>query len=240
MTYAALLQDSWNALAQFGDGLARIWPLFIAIGAMFGGLKYAWRRVRKELEEVIDAKTEPMRAEMQPNGGGSLKDAVNRTEAGVHEIRANQAQTTKLANDIVGEVQSLRTDMRLEVARQKALIAASSGGYYEIDENAKLTYINDAYLTITGLGYLDAMADGWKNVIDPRDLDHITRSTAFALQNKVEWSDRFRIRRPTDGKHLLIQAKAVPMIDGTTFKGFAGVITVTRELDENETNETVS
>lgn len=212
-----------NIIDAAGREAGNIWYIFLILGLFAGFLKWAWTQVKKELEEVIDAKTEPMRAEMKPNGGGSLRDQVNVLVAGQNEFRGDMGHVKTKLNQ-------MDADSQLDRARLKATIANHEAAFYETDENDTVTYVNDEYLSLFGLSYHDAMANDWDKVVDPDDLDDLRRSVGFAYTNQVEWTDQFRIIRPTDKKKFLLTVRAFPIKVEGVFKGFVGGITKTKEL----------
>lgn len=60
----------------------KIWPMltkFVEIGNTLGELPQTIERVEKKLEH-LEATLDTVKMEVLPNGGSSLRDAVNRTE----------------------------------------------------------------------------------------------------------------------------------------------------------------
>jgi hypothetical protein len=64
-------------------GLMKLWPLFVKfvqVGSEVADLPDTLKHLRVEISELSD-KVVVIKKEVLPNGGSSLRDAVNRTEA---------------------------------------------------------------------------------------------------------------------------------------------------------------
>jgi PAS domain S-box-containing protein len=208
---AALLE----LLKATGDTVGHVWPLFVLVGALVGGLRQLWRLVRAELRAAIRAETEPILKEVTPNGGGSLKDAVKRTESKVDSMGVDVAHAISLAST--------------NGARLSAVVANLQAAYYEMDADGNVTSVNDAYLELFGLSHAEALAgEAWRKFVDDDDLEAIDRSGARAMEAHTEWYSTFTVCR--DGVEVPVTARAKPVFDRDTFIGFSGAMTFDQAL----------
>lgn len=194
-----------GALASLAVWASRAWS--IASGArkawawvmmFFGGAQ----RVLDRLDSQ-DATLAAIRAELTPNGGGSLKDIVRKT----HDLAM---------------IAELRT---------KQILATSPVGVYQCDRDGNCIWVNDALCSIFGLdsaammgrGWLLAVADDereesnghWQRAVD-QDLPY---SWTYTIENqRTRRAARYRttvavLRRPDTGEPLLYHGTVEPVAD---------------------------
>lgn len=91
---------SW--LADFGVFLAAFTATLVALGTTIRAfnstglgkpMRWVWNRlagdpIREGLERILDQRLAPILAEVKPNGGGSMRDAVKRLEEGQADLVA--------------------------------------------------------------------------------------------------------------------------------------------------------
>lgn len=124
-------------LTALGTALVVLRPLWKWLKKLGGdimfmfGQREAHQQIRAQLQMIID--------ELMPNGGGSLGDAVRRTEKKV---------------DFLG-------------ARHLADLNGAKMAMVETDANGHVVWVNRAYVAMTGRGIGDVSGEGWVNVIAP-------------------------------------------------------------------------
>lgn len=202
-------------LKDAGDTVAHIWPLFVLVGAMLGGLKAGWRTVRRELEAVVTTQVAPVLKEVTPNGGGSLKDAVKRIEAKVDSMGV-----------VVDEAAGMATSNN---ARLAAVLANLQAAYYEMNADGAVTSVNDSYLELYDISEKEALGSTlWRRHISPEDLELIDSSGALAMESHTEWYASFTVER--NGVRIPVVARAKPIFKAGVFCGFSGAMTYDRSL----------
>lgn len=227
-------------LQQFGGELGNAWPVFVAVIAIIGALyKLMGRIVKKVLHETVVSEIRPLnekvdsiQEQFKNNGGSSMKDAVDKVNRKLDENKADlvvQLNSTREEMLVVNaerdkRLAQIHEDLMLQNSRIAALTANTNAAYYEIDENADLTYVNDNYLELFQVTLQEAMSNQWRKWIDPADLSRVDRSAQSALRNRGDWTCDFTVIR-RDGTKVKVIARAFPIWDGEDFAGYAGAMT---------------
>lgn len=244
LSYSTFLVSAVDIIPDFledlGTELSHIWPVLLVLGFVGGIIwRFAKHTVKTSLTQVmhdtvvteirpIQEKVKAIEEQFQNNGGSSLKDAVDKVNA---KLDDNNQQVIDTRTEMLSinakrdkKLTQIHEDLLVQNSRISALAANSNAAYYEIDENAKLTYVNDKYLELYGMTYQQAMGNNWRNYIDIEDLDRVDRSAQSALRNRSDWTCDFNIVR-TDGTKIAVVARAFPIWEGEDFAGYAGAMT---------------
>lgn len=158
----------------------------------------AWRQQRRERKARFDAMLSGFAAlqhqvagiskEVRPNGGGSLADAVRRTEASMVE-----------QGDVLQEVRGvLRTQSDL-----------SDDGQFQCTPTGSNTFVNLTYARLLGVGKADLIGAQWKNFIAKEDAPRFLAANAAALAEHRPFSDRCTMVR-SDGDRVLVDVTMYP------------------------------
>lgn len=87
-TLAAL--PEW--IENLGNDLNTLWPIFAAVAGIYGFYRATRRAFREEVTEIVKQEITPMKAELMPNGGSSIKDKVDKLyESHVDALRTSDA-----------------------------------------------------------------------------------------------------------------------------------------------------
>lgn len=136
-----------ESLQTFGSELANAWPVFVALGIIFGGLYRMIRRAfKKIMHETVVAEIRPIREQFKNNGGSTMKDAVDNLTARVEKINDRVGDVVAAQNilsdaqEIANEALIKHTDSDAENF-QKILDLAGAG---DLDLTAKATIVADA------------------------------------------------------------------------------------------------
>lgn len=121
-----------------------------------------WRGVR-ELRSILAF----IEAELRPNGGSSIRDAVNRMELGI------DAANKKI--DLVSQRQLQRTNL-------------DATGLWECDLTGRFTFVNPAMARLAGAGPEDFLGLGWKTHVHPRDRAEVSASWKSAVDDERDFS----------------------------------------------------
>ena len=90
------------------------------------------------------------------------------------------------------------------------------------DAHARVTYLNDRWITFTGPDPRAAYADRWVSYVHPDDLPRIRDLAANALKTRQPFSREYRLRR-SDGVYRWMFDVASPRVDSDgSFVGFIG------------------
>jgi len=147
---------------------------------------------------------EKMHEEFKPNGGTSLRDAVNRIEA----------------------------KLLIEQHARRALSMAMDVGMFETDGQGMCTWVNQYYTDLTGLATEDAKNFGWVTGLFEADRERVVEEWASAVDQKRVFKLDFGMFNSRSAEYTKVQCTAFPItnIRGEVF-GFVGiVIKLNREL----------
>lgn len=135
--------------------------------------------------------------ELQPNGGTSLRDAVNRIE--IRQLLAEQ--------------------------RHRAVLSANSQAYFECDAQGACIWANREYLRLTGRTLEEIRGNGWVNAISADEQDEVFEGWRHAVEQSRDYTGRFVIVTP-DGERQPVVAQSVVMFDNHgRVIGFVGTVT---------------
>jgi len=71
---------------------ADFWYIAEAVVCVGGGIIGVWRVVHNALARSVSTKLHEMQAELKPNHGSSMRDAVDRIETAVNEVKVELAR----------------------------------------------------------------------------------------------------------------------------------------------------
>ena len=108
-------------------------------------------------------------------------------------------------------------------SRFQALANLAPAGIFRSDAEGQCTYVNAAWLRLTGLGDDEWQGDLWARALHPADLDRVTSIWRNAVENREECRMEFRWLHP-DGSVIWVDTLARPEYDQAgQVAGFIGV-----------------
>lgn len=207
----ARIPELFSWLNTIGGALASFAALMVTIG--FG--KWGWPRVRSavgasarffkgvaaigDLQETVSK----IHKEVVPNGGGSLRDVVNRTEMALTVfINSSRAQW-----DGMGMF-----------------------GIFEAYPSGEFNYVNGVLQKWTNRSELSFKGNGWVNSISAPDREAVRQEWESCTEDVREFSMKFNMRR-ADGVEFPVLWTATPVTDrnGGPIVKWVGVV---RRLNE--------
>jgi PAS domain S-box-containing protein len=149
---------------------------------------------RKEIEAVSTI----VKKELTPNGGGSMRDIVNRME------------TRFSAGD----------------ARLRAVLSQMEVAIWESDEMGNCTYVSRAMCRLTGYTDDESIGRGWISTIDPSDRARVVAEWSECVRDARDFKMAYAFMRPS-GERVDVLAEATVLRDpkGRAF-GFVGSVEV--------------
>ena len=173
-----------------------------ALGTIVGALAGCWKYVIKPIKNwVVNTNNlwETIAAEFKPNGGGSMKDALNRIE----------------------------TRQLVDAQKARALTNDTLFGIWETDEQGKCIYVNRTYQRMVGLSQDDLLGWGWINIVHTDDRAKLAANWEQTLKQEREWHAEFRVVRPSDETTTPVISVGHPLKgrDGK-LKGYIGQLVV--------------
>lgn len=203
-----LIQD----LGVVGGGLASIATLMVTLGFKKWGLPRvrsvasASTRFFKGVAAIGDLQdtVSKIHKEVTPNGGGSLRDVVNRTEMALTVfINSSRAQW-----DGMGMF-----------------------GIFEALPDGEFSYVNGVLQKWTNRSERDFMGYGWVNSVAASDRERVRQEWESCTEDIREFSMEFRMRR-ADGTEFQVLWTASPVTNRTN-SPVVKWVGVVRRLDES-------
>lgn len=153
----------------------------------YRGIKYA-KRVIETLDKVAH--------EFSPNGGSSMRDAIDRIEA--RQIIAEQ--------------------------RQKLLVMDSPFAVFETDETGEFVDVNRTYCRWIGRSPMEMTGMGWVNTIAPAWRACVVKQWTLAVNQEREFSMNYRLL-DTDDKTIPVHCTAFPLYNHKKkLSGWIGIV----------------
>lgn len=166
----------------------------VAIG---GGVGAIWVKV---IRPIIDwfrkmlGLIESIEKEFKPNGGGSIRDSLNRIE--LRQIIADQ--------------------------RAAALDMDSIKGVWETDAKGKCIRTNRTYQRLTGLSEDAALGYGWLNAVHRDDRERVSKEWESAVAQQREAQITYRIHVGKEDKQVV--SVGYPLRWSGSVHGYVGIL----------------
>lgn len=146
------------------------------------------RLVTKQLSDIVK--------EIHPNGGTSMRDALNRIEC--TQLMAEQ--------------------------RHKALISDLEYGTWETNSEGDVVWVNRTLCRITGRTPPEILGHGWVNMIATEDRERVHKEWDESIKDKREFEMEYKYATP-DGGRVRVLARTVKMISASgKILGFIGLV----------------
>ena len=175
--------------------------------AFWGALTAPWSNGPKStaaLEEFrakATARMDAILAELRPNGGGSLRDAISRIET---------------QNAVaLGRIDLVMIAMGDQVAG------------YETDAAGLCVWTSPAYCALVGRAAHELLGWGWIVGLHHDDADHVRDGWRSSVEDRRTFEQRFRMVRP-DGLVVPVISRATPILAGARLVGWSGLVRIDR------------
>lgn len=204
------MQD-WMALVQFLEPLGK-WAAFAV--AFVGLARFCiwplWRLVR-----AVDATTHKLADaipvllatadQFKNNGGGSLKDAIDRIE----------------------------DSLALSNQRHRAICSYLDVALFETDAIGNYTFVSKDWCILTGLAPEQALGQGWILSVQADHRDQVMTAWKRSIEEKREFALEYDIYSPSGHGHTVkVSSRAFPSRRGAgKFEVVIGVIGILRKID---------
>lgn len=119
-------------------------------------------------------------------------------------------------------------------ARYRELAALAPVGIFESDASGACTFVNQTWLSITGLSYREALGWGWTTALHPDDVARVESSWRVAAREGREWNEAYRYRR-ADGTEQWVSGRATALrADDGSVTGYLGTVADVTKLKRVE------
>lgn len=165
-----------------------------AIATWRKGIKPLWS-FASNIANILDG-LDAIKYQLVPNGGGSLRDAIDRIEA----------------RQIIHE------------QRHKLIHMDSPFAIFETDADGNSIHVNRTYCRWTGRSAEELQGNGWFNVLAPESRSAVFNEWASAMEQSREFSMEYSIIAIAGAK-ILVRCNAFPMFDSKCrLSGWMGII----------------
>lgn len=181
-----------SVLIVIKDWIGLLTPFTIAVGLLW---KWWLKKRYEEIKELF-LKVQLISEEFRPNGGSTLRDAINRIE---HSVSTNEQKTL-------------------------ALIKSMPLGIWISDKHGKCTDVNRSICTLTGRTESELKGDNWSNWIHPDERDDVFEDWYKCVDNDLNFDQIFTIVLP-DGSFKRVHGIAYQLKDKDgNLIGFLGTL----------------
>lgn len=178
--------------------LEELGQIAAGVGAVFGGLVVAHRKVYRPVRAWMRLRAEQMEllrqvaAELQPNHGASLRDAVDRITSAVDRMESRQVAVEE---------------------RWRIIHMDHQHGIVECDSRGALTWANRTFRELTGLDSEQLAGWGWANAMVPEIREQVLEEWRDAVEGGRDWLGRVVNERP-DGSRICVKVRATRLEGG--------------------------
>ncbi|CAN5589702.1 PAS domain S-box protein [soil metagenome] len=152
--------------------------------------------------------------------------AHRHVEINMRALRGPDGQLSGTIGSIRETTDSVRALRALAESERRfqTLAELAPAGIFRTDVTGAVTYINDAWLRLSGLSSAEqAMGEGWAPALHPDDIDTVFAEWAASVTAKTDYRSEFRFLHP-DGKVIWVEVLGRPEIDDRgSVEGFIGI-----------------
>lgn len=180
--------------------VAKITAAVIAAGTFYKKVAKPMYHRMRSLAKFYD-NIQILATEMRPNGGSTLRDAVNRIETTVNRHEARSMGRQAVMNDL------------------------APFGIFDTSEDGKVSYMNQIFSVWTGRPTGELMGWGWVNMISMKERRAVMEAWQEAIEEGRVFETRFNLV-DYQGGEFLVALRATPVVnhtDGAKF-GYRGII----------------
>ena len=157
--------DGWIVGGIVAGTILSVWGVFAKIIPL---IKKAWYlmflKAHDEIYRILSSvrgQLTNIESELKPNGGASLRDAVNDHNRSLNYLKLYF----------------------------KASLHTNTKGIWETDSTGELVYCNRAFARITGFSEAQLKGSGWHNLIHPSDRQRAVKLWHQAVENQRDFNE---------------------------------------------------
>lgn len=185
---AEIVMAALSLMGLWWAGVKWVWPRMQGTGRALAGLMELGTRAGDLTDGLsrmgeIESSLKAVKHEVLPNGGGSLRDAVSRTEASVQLFLSQQRA---------------RDDAEDEVVR------------LDIDDTGRVTWLAAALMRWTERTSDELKGHGWLSFIHPDEREDVAEEYSRCIRHKRQFDSAFRLIDRT-GETTMVRMSAVPV-----------------------------
>jgi PAS domain-containing protein len=160
-----------------------------AVGAFLLKGNLLLTSIHKNLAGVSKLETDitEIKLQLRTNGGTSLKDAINRIESKLGEVRE---------------------DVSVLKGRESARMYLDAQPTFECDANGYATALNKSLLDIMGLDIDEAIGYGWLKAVKAIDQDRVQKEWEASVRNGREFNSNYTFINQVTHKETNVHGRA--------------------------------
>lgn len=144
--------------------------------------------------------------ELRPNGGSSIRDAINAIKQKVYE------------NDFLLKKNDSKQNILFNVIGSKGL------AFFETDAHGECVSITPKYCELTNLTEEEVLGNNWILAIHPEDRDHVMAEWNSCISMKRVFDMKYRYLSHKNGMVTIVHSHATPIkVEGEPI-GFLGYV----------------
>lgn len=185
MDYITILKPIFEFLIGLGGAVGVFWAAY-----KFVRTKYSSYKAKKDKElkivEERDKKLDYIYKELKPNGGGSLKDKINRMD---EQLQHNTEETIKNSKETSKNLELTKTIFH----RQRWLLDQRNEPIFEADNNGLCVWVNDKYLDVFNTTKERCEGHGWKNLVHIDDRDKVVHLWESSIKDNRAFEAKYKM-----------------------------------------------
>lgn len=170
------------------------------LSAIAAGIAVLWKPVvhmRKFFKNFSDlhSKISAIENEIKPNGGSSIKDAIQRIEKNLIVLEQSH----------------------------KVVLDSSGIGYWKTDKNGEWVEVGKHLTDITGRAESEILGNNWTVWLDKEDRERIVDAWKFSIKERTIFDQVYTFLKPDKTKQK-VHGLAYPLFQGNELIGFYGTL----------------
>lgn len=166
--------------------------------------------------DAVAKALQDIRAQLQSNGGTSIRDAVMRTEQRVMGL-SREVRHLRVTHDLFTESMNFPA--------------------FRADADGKTVWMNRVLKLIAGItDDNDALGMAWLSLVHPDDRDKVRDHWLKAVEERREYSDKYRVVTRPYGKVITIASLAKPIRTEGTLTGWSGTFRILDSKTDQSTS----
>lgn len=178
-----------------------VWPLVLFIYNKYIDIKDFFIGIRNTITTV-----DWLKKELQPNGGSTIKDSINRIDKEVKDVKhliSYSCAKQGVFFDFLG-------------------YSEDGLGLFESNELGECIYASPKYYEITGCTEVDVKGNGWVNLIDESDRDRVFTEWQHCIAQKRPFILDYDIIHKKTHEIIRVNCYAKPLIENNKIHGYIG------------------
>lgn len=178
--------------------------------------------------KALETKLDIIVAELQYNGGSSLKDAVRRLELAIETKKDDISKIYESIDNIKDELHELRNSVESKqgnlVAKFTAMLdQPSTPPMFEANSEGECTWVSSTYIAMLGKPIHELLGWGWVSSIHSDDADEVRDKWELCVEEKRVFEHTYRFIDAHE-KVIKVKCRATPIMNNGVVTGWIGML----------------